>query len=180
MRLLFSTFPRAAALTCVLLGAAHLASADVTFDLNNVTLGNGNVPAGTLTGSFSTNNSFTSLVSANIVASPSGTYTGETYTLADSTDNSGLPNFIQLDLNPVTNTSPELRLVFSSALTGTGATLSTSSFEFEITGGERLVTAGSVSQPQTSATPEPGSATLIASALTMLLALIVKRRRYRI
>ena len=180
MRSLLSTFPKAAALTCVLLGAPSLACADVTFDLNNVMLGNGNTPAGTLSGSFSTNNSFTSLTSADISASPSGTYIGATYTLADSTNNSVLPNFIQLNLNPVTNTSPELRLIFSNALTGAGATLSTSSFEFEITGGERFVTSGSVSQPQTSSTPEPASATLIASAMTMLVALIVRGRKQRV
>jgi hypothetical protein len=161
----------AAGLTCALLLTAISASADVTFDLTDVPLYTGATPSGTLTGDFVTNDALTSLVSADITASASGTYTGQTYTLSNSTDNSVLPGFIQLNLNPVTSTSSELRLIFSGALTASGATLDDASFEFEITGGERFVESGSVTPATTpiTTTPEPSSAALTATSLIGLL-----------
>ncbi len=176
----FFLFSTGAALTCALLFSANVASADVTFDLNNVDLVTGTTASGTLTGSFVTNDAFTTLVSADIAASPSGTYTGETYTLANSTDNSVVPNFLQLNLNPVTSTSPELRLVFSSALSPSGASLTSSSFEFEITGGERFVSSGTVTEAPVSGTPEPTSAALIGGPMALLILLGLRRKQRRI
>jgi len=171
----------AAGLTCTLFLTAPSASADVTFNLSGVALYTGTTPSGTLTGDFVTNDAFTSLVSADIIASDSGTYLGETYTLSDSTDNSVLPTFIQLNLNPVNDTSPELRLIFSSALTATGATLDDASFEFEITGGERFVESGSVTPAGNPTAPEPSSAALTITTLLgfFLVGLGLKRRRHR-
>lgn len=155
------------------------ASADVTFDLSNVqlsTASSGGTPDGTLTGSFTTNNAFTSLTSVDIVASIFGSYTGQTYTLSNSTVTfDGLPNSFRLDTNPVGATSSELQLVFSSALTSSGATLSTSSYEHENSGGNRFVSSGSVVlAPAT--VPEPASAALIALALIPLA--LYCRRQY--
>lgn len=171
---------QAAGLSCVLLLASG-ASADVTFDLNNVELVpgvNGTADAGTLSGNFVVNNALSSLVSADITASP-GSGGGNTYIGADyiypaaTTNNSSLPIFLDLTIGTGA-TADELRLTFTSDLTASGATLSNSSFENEpLSGGDRTVSVGSV-VPAT--VPEPAALSLLTALLPLGLSRLRRRR----
>lgn len=167
--------------------SAVTASADITFDLSNVQLESfsaGTHAAGTLTGSFTTNNALNALTAVDITASASTPTAGvvfasETYTLVDSTLTNNLPSFFQLDLNPVTGTQPELRLIFSGGLTSTGASITTNStsYEFQDTGGSRFVDSGSVAPAAPSGVPEPASSALILAGLIPIA--FYAKRRYR-
>jgi hypothetical protein len=169
-----TTAIRALAAALLVLSTSGLASANFTFNLSNVnlTLGVGGPPDGTLTGTFTTDNSLTTLVSYDIVASASGNFAGFTYLTGDAVTNS-LPSFFQIDSG-----SNELRLIFNGGLTTSGATLSTSSFEDEsASGGLRNVATGSV--VVASAVPEPASIVLTGSALTVVLGAAGARRRLK-
>jgi hypothetical protein len=151
-----------------LLSTARTASADFVFTLSGVTLAGG----GTLTGTFSTNNALNTLTGFDITASANGAFPGFHYTTASSTVTApNLPTFFQLD-SP--GSADELRLIFNGGLTSSGATLTTTSYEFESAGGVRTVTSGRVT-----AVPEPGSLTLISGGLALSVAGLVRRRGRR-
>ena len=125
----------------VMLSASLAARADITFDLSNVQLSFFGTPAGTLTGSFTTNDAMTAVESVDIVAPAlSPFFPGLTYTLADSVVTAETSILIQLD---TPGSADELRFDFSGAgLTATGATLNSASYEFE--GASRVFATGSV------------------------------------
>jgi hypothetical protein len=167
---------RAIAAALLVLSTSGLASADYTFTLSNVqlTLGAGGTNDGTLTGTFTTNNALTMLVSYDIKASAAGNFAGFEYTPTSAPVSvNSLPSFFQLDSS---GSADELRLIFAGGLTATGATLSTSSYEFETAGGTRDVASGSVIVA--AVVPEPASIALTGSALAIaVVGARVRRRR---
>lgn len=140
--------------------AAAPASADITFNLFNVSLLTpAGGPAGTLTGSFTTNNTRTTVTGYNIVASAFGSFGGYTYTSANSGVTATIlpTQYFQLDSAGSAN---ELRLYFTAPLTNAGATLnSTFSYEFETSGGSRSASGSVVAA--TAAVPEPATWSLM-------------------
>ena len=188
--------------TTALLGATP-AAAQITFTLNNVSLGvtvaSNTFSAGSLTGSFETNsNTITStstLLTWNIVAPSTGlinghAFAGFDYTPTDSTAHfnvgaNGLLTGFELDspLNTTTaNASDVVRLYFTTNLSPTGtitlgnATSLPSSYENEqSSGGNRLVQAGG----SIAAVPEPSSWVLGFLATGLFAALCLRSRRAR-
>jgi hypothetical protein len=145
-----------AAMLSVCATAAH---ADQRFNLIGVTLATpGGTAAGTLTGYFVTNDALSSVISFDINASQSGSFAGFTYNPSTASVTAAvLPSqFFQLDSFSASN---ELRLFFNSPLTQNGTTLSPlNSYEFETSGGSRLLTGSVVNANATSgAVPEPAS-----------------------
>lgn len=109
-------------LTTALAAAAFLApvgaQATVVFNVNGTFQG-----GGTLTGTFSTNNSFTALEAVNLTATAFGT---NTYTNVASASVSILPLFMQFNLvTPLR----QLHLIFSPTLSASGATIAAGSYE---------------------------------------------------
>jgi hypothetical protein len=191
----------AAGLACAALLGTTPASAQITFTLNNVSLGvlvNGAVVnAGTLTGTFESNsNTLTSsstLLTYDLVAPATGAINGHAfpgfeYTPADSTAHfnvgaNGLLTGFELDapLNSTTaNASDAVRLYFPTNLSSTGsttlgnATSLPASYEAEnSTGGNRLVESGSV---VAAAAPEPSS-WMLGFLATGLFVVLLRRAR---
>jgi hypothetical protein len=138
------------------------ASASVIFNVNA-----GLLYGGTLTGTFTTNNSLSSVTSFNITASagpgsPGFTFTGFDYDSGDASVTAETATLVQFD----SAGGNELRLVFASPLSSGGTTtLTTASYESELVAGNRTVTSGSVS-PAAAATPEPASLMLMGLGLS--------------
>jgi len=97
------------------------AAADHVFDLSGVTFGT--PPGGTATGTFTTNDALTALVTYDITTSTVSGFPGFEYTPATAPGVSdGLPNSFVLIAN---GGERQLALFFTGGLTATGATLST-------------------------------------------------------
>jgi hypothetical protein len=158
----------AAALTLAL-GAVE-ARADIVFTLSGVTFDDG----ATATGTFTTNNSVTSVLDWDITTS-AGTLPGFEFNTTNAPVNfSSLPSILVLeDANP----DHILELTFTGGLTAAGALITpndpTASFEQAFTA-KRVVTGGSVI---VGAVPEPSSLALAGIALTAGLGLWARRRR---
>jgi hypothetical protein len=138
----------AAALTAVT--AASPASAAITFTFTDATL-----DPGTLTGSFTTDDAVTTLVSYDITSSAgaNGPFTFGAFTYSPATSSvasSFLPTGFTIMSNDLVNL---LQLNFAD-LTASGGTLLPNSFELQAASGIRFVTAGSVVG---AAVPEPAT-----------------------
>jgi PEP-CTERM motif len=158
----------AAALTLVL-GAVE-ARADIVFTLSGVTFDDG----ATATGTFTTNDSITSVLDWDITTS-AGALPGFQFNKTNAPVNfSALPTILVLeDANP----DHILQLGFIGGLTAAGALITPNdpavSFEQAFTA-KRIVTGGSV---VTGAVPEPSSLALAGMAVTAGLGLRARRRR---
>jgi hypothetical protein len=160
----------AVAALALALGAVE-ARANQTFNLSGVKFDDG----GTATGSFTTNDALTSLVTYSITTS-GGTLSGFVYTPASSISTpTSLPNILVVETSSLSNI---LELTFSPPLTTNGAPLSLGaniSFEQVPGGTHRNVTAGSV--VNANVIPEPSS--LLTGGVAALAGLGVWARRRR-
>ena len=158
---------RCLAFVAALFTTSICAHANEVFTFNNVTLSStagGSANDGTLTGTFTTNDALTAIVTYDITASAAGAFTGFEYTPTGSTvSGAALPaQCFQLDS---TGYVDELRICFSSPLTASGTSISsTFSYEHEPTGGNRFPS-GSIVAQTTAVTPEPSSFVLLGTGL---------------
>jgi hypothetical protein len=146
------------------------ASADVIYELSGVTFG---PPGGTATGTFTTNDAITALVTYDITTSTVRGFPGFEYTPATApTVLNGLPNsFVLTGIGG----ERDLALLFTGGLTATGATLSTTSEETVLIGPTfitRHIESGSVV-----GVPEPSSLLVGGIAALAGLGLWAWRRR---
>ena len=140
----------------VALAMAAPAWAAKTFVLDNVTLQGG----GTLTGTFTTDDTLKSLLGIDITAS-AGTYGSGVFSVFNY-NNIALADWVSLPTQGfrirTAGAAQELRLDFFP-LTAGGANILTTAYEYQNTGGARAVLGGSVSlqTAPVSAVPEPAS-----------------------
>lgn len=125
----------------LLVASCGAAFADTTFAFSNTTFTTtigGSQVAGSLTGTFTTNDALSAVLSYDITASPVGSFLGFHYqTTNSSVTASTLPSqYFRIDS---TGSANELQIYFTKALTMTGSTgiSATFSYEHEPSGGNR-------------------------------------------
>jgi len=156
----------------VLFFAAAQASANIVYTFSGVTFSDG----GTLTGTFTTNNAFNTLIDFDITTSP-GVGLGFTYTtLTAGSGSTSLPSIIVLS----TATMDEiLQVTFAGGLTATGAPILIGTFDsFEQAGpnARRDIVAGSaIVAPVT--VPEPSTLALLTIGALGVLTSVRRRRQ---
>lgn len=156
---------RMAFASLVMVGLGKTASADLVYALKNVEFSDGTFATGTFSISSLTGPVTSYNITTTTTAAP---FTGYHYTPLDSTNSSSIPTYINLDASG----NRELRFYFTSALTATGATITTNGTSYEHQNGNRLVISGTVA-----AIPEPGTLALSSAGLTVMAGLGYSRRR---
>ena len=163
----------AIAVAAVAIASAAPAWAAKTFVLDGVTLQGG----GTLTGTFTTDDALTSLVGIDITASAGtwgpGVFSAFTYNNASLADWVSLPT--QGFRISTAGYAQQLRLDFFP-LTGTGANLLNTSYEYQSTGGPRAVTGGRAVL-QVSAVPEPATWAMMITGFGLVGAMVRRVRK---
>jgi hypothetical protein len=166
---------RMTAVGLMVLWCAEVATADLVFSVDAVSLSDGTK----LTGTFTTNDAITKLTGADIIAPKAGAFPGFEYTLGNSTtpftltgSSTGNNDYIRLDSG-----GNEFQLSFSS-LTASGGTLQQNSYDHEPAGGNRTAT-GTVSpvSPQATVAPEPSTVALALTAVPAGLIIWLRRRK---
>jgi hypothetical protein len=154
-----------AAVALALATGGREASADIIYDLSGVTFFT--PPGGTATGTFTTNDARTALVTFDITTSTVSGFPGFEYTPATAIGNGALlPTEFFLEAP-----ARALILVFAGGLTATGATLSAGSRETTGAPDREIVSGSAV------AVPEPSSLLLGGVAAAAGLGLRTWRRR---
>ncbi|MET0166727.1 MAG: PEP-CTERM sorting domain-containing protein, partial [Vicinamibacterales bacterium] len=155
----------------VLLLATGQASANIVYTFSGVTFSDG----GTLTGTFTTNDTFNALLDFDITTSP-GAGLGFTYTpLTAGSSSTSLPFIIVLSTAAMDEI---LQVTFAGGLTATGAPITIGTFDsFEQSRLERrdIVAGSAIVAPVT--VPEPS--TLVLLATTGVLGVLTSLRRRR-
>lgn len=149
------------------------ASAAIVFNLDNVKL----VDGGTLTGSFTTSDDLSQLISFSITSStnngwPYGNYAGTTYTLGDAT--SLFWNAAQ-GISANFGSSAHLNLFFDNPLSATGAVLNQTTSETQ-KGFNRYLVGGSVSGTIAGAVPEPATWAMLIMGFGLVGAAMRRRK----
>lgn len=153
------------------MSVAAPASAAIVFGVNGAFTVNGSA-AGTLTGTFTTNDAITQVTAINLQSSANGAFVAYTYNDVAAVDNQQLPNTFRLTVFSPTR---QLQLVFSPALTAAGSAIGGNSFENQSQAGNRLLT-GLVAT-QAAAVPEPASWGLMLAGLGLIGSGLRSRRR---
>ena len=156
----------------VLLLAAGQASANIVYTFSGVTFSDG----GTLTGTFTTNDTFNTLLDFDITTSPAAGL-GFTYTpLTAGSSSTSLPPIIVLS-----SATPEeiLQVTFAGGLTATGAPILIGTFDsFEQAGPNArrdIVTGSAIVRPVS--VPEPSTLALLALGVLGVLTSLGRRRQ---
>ncbi|WP_337175860.1 PEP-CTERM sorting domain-containing protein [Paludisphaera sp.] len=174
---------RASVLTVLALAStAGRSSADIVFELRDVNLSFVGMDAGTLTGSFTTNDARTEVLSIDI-QTEARSFGGGAWTFtAMHYDDSYLPD-ASVNASPglfevVIGASSEIRLNFNGGLNASGDSpiFANVSYETQPTGGNRVVSSGYVTATTAAAVPEPSSIAMGAVAIGAA-GLAVRRRR---
>jgi len=156
----------------VLFLAAGQASANIVYTFSGVTFSDG----GTLTGTFTTDNTFSTLVDFNITTSP-GVGLGFTYTTVTAGSGStSLPAILVLS---TASLSEILQVTFDGGLTATGAPIKIGTFDsFEQAGpnARRDIVAG-MATVATNSVPEPSTLALLAIGALGVLTSVRRRRQ---
>ncbi len=182
-----SIFGSAVAVCMLVAFSAERASADIIYDLVGVNLVFAGNSAGTLTGTFATNDARTQLTAASITASSASVpwpaswwptnFAATTYTLASATVPSILlpQGILRFDLP----SGDQLQLVFTGGLLATGASqVSGVSYEHQDVVANRTVSSGSVvARAPVAAVPEPSPLAVISICVPAALGFALLRRR---
>ncbi len=157
----------------VLFLAAGQASANIVYTFSGVTFDDG----GTLTGTFTTNDTFDTLVDFDITTSPGAGGLGFTYTpLTAGSSSTSLPTILVLSTAALDEI---LQVTFAGGLTATGAPIligTFDSFEQAVPTARRDIVAGSaIVAPVT--VPEPSTLALLATTGVLGVLTSLRRRR---
>lgn len=154
----------AAAAACV----AAPASAAVVFDLDNVVLVDGGSLVGSITLSDDLNSLLDFAITSSTNSSSHGNYVGTTYTPLTAT---GVSWNTTEGLNAqfyASTPMAQLSLFVVPSLDSTGALLSSSASEWQLTGGTRWVTSGELRPQDVSGIPEPATWALLIAGFGLI------------
>lgn len=155
---------------------ATSAQAAVTFNVNATLATQAGLPAGTLTGTFTTNDALSMVTAFDLTASAAGAFAGYRYMSGTATVTAQVLPSQYFQLDSVVPGS-ELRLYFTTPLTTAGTTIATNfSYEAEPNSGANRLPTGTVTR-QTAAVPEPASWAMMVVGFGAAGFLLRRRRR---